>query len=50
MMPKVTQQEGQVLGGWNMPGSGMVPHKGCQSEMGGFIGPLIARQPEWPAC
>lgn len=48
MLPKVTGQGGRVLGG-RVPGSSLVPHKGCQSGMGGPVGPLITRQPEWSA-
>lgn len=34
MLPKVTGQRGRVLGG-RVQGSSLVPHKGCQSGMGG---------------
>lgn len=38
------------VGGGGCPGSEIVPHEGCHSELGvGHRGPLIARQPEWPA-
>lgn len=38
------------VGGGGCPGSEIVPHEGCHSGLwGGHRGPLIARQPEWPA-
>lgn len=48
MMPKVTQQEGQVLEGTCLA-QRWCPMRAVSQRWGG-TGPLIARQPEWPAC